>query len=274
MIIAGGGLSATAGATTVFTWDPAGALPSLGGSAFTADTIYGGHYLWDYGPSAPPFVAVPGVIYTVDFYEQIQQFSLGGGAPFVPSGLNGAPGATSSYGLYLKMQAQVEQVGAPNNYAYHSLSMQLMLDPENNNGTLSATQSGVGFSNTDLTGEQDDITLAAGSLVSGKFTLSSIPGIRSVSNFVETFQPAPGEGGFFVSPVSPYQLIEEALTTPASSFQAIPDPNNPAFQWSVLNDGMATIDLTVLEPPSFLLLGVGLAGLAGLRLHKNRPRPR
>src|SRR5271166_5728561 len=143
MMLAGSALPANA--AEVFTWNP------VGGSAFTADTLDGTHYLWDYGPSAPPFVAVPGRNYTVDFYEQIQQASLGGGAPFVPTGLNGAPGA-GSYGLYLKMEAQVEQVGAPTNYLYHSVAMQLMEDPGNHNGTLSSTVSGVGFANTGANG--------------------------------------------------------------------------------------------------------------------------
>ena len=261
------GMTPTVMAGTVFTWDPSGASSSLGAPAFTADTIYGGHYLWDYGPSAPPFLpGVPaGRIYTVDFYEQIQSFSLGGGTQFIPTGLGGTPGA-GSYGLYVKMQAQVEQVGAPQNYIYHSLSMQLMADPGNHNGTLSATQTGVGFSNITSSGEGDDIELAAGSLVSGQFTLG-IPGsgIRSIGQFAETFQPEASELGFFVTPVSPHALLDESLTTFTSNIQAIIDPNDPNSQWTVLNGGAAVIDLTVPEPSSFLLLGVGLAGLATLR---------
>jgi hypothetical protein len=244
----------------VFTWNP------VGGSLFTADTLYGGHYLWDYGPSAPPFVPVPGRIYTVDFYEQIQQASLGGGAQFVPTGLNAAAGVTGSYGLYLKMQAQVEQVGAPRNYLYHSLTMQLMEDPGNNNGTLSSTISGVGFSNISSNGEADDIPLATGSLVSGTFTLGAPgSGIRSIGDFVETFQPAAGQGDFFVSPVSAHTLINENLTTFIGDLVANIDPNDPSSQWTVLNGGSAVITLTTPEPASFLLLGSGLVGLAALR---------
>ena len=261
------GMIPTAMAGTVFTWDPSGASSPLGAPAFTADTMYGGHYLWDYGPSAPPFQpGVPaGRIYTVDFYEQIQSFSLGGGPKFIPTGLGGTPGA-GSYGLYVKMQAQVEQVGAPQNYIYHSLSMQLMADPGNHNGTLSATQTGVGFSNTTSTGEGDDIELAHGSLVSGQFTLGSPgTGIRSIGQFAETFQPEANELGFFVTPVSPHALLNESLTTFFGNIQAIIDPNDPNSQWTVLNGGAALIDLTVPEPSSLLLLGMGLVGLATLR---------
>ena len=267
IILAGGTLPIAATAGTVFTWNPAG------GSAFTADTLNGAHYLWDYGPSAPPSVAVPGRIYTVDFYEQIQQASLGGGAPFVPTGLNDTPGP-GSYGLYLKMEAQVEQVGAPTNYLYHSMAMQLMEDPGNHNRTLSSTVSGVGFANTSPNGEADDITLATGSLVSAAFTFNPSPGIRSIGNFVETFQPTAAGAGFFVSPVSAHTLINEVLTTPNGALVPYVDPNDPSSQWSVLNGGSAAISLTAPEPASFLLLGVGLAGLAVLHPLRNSRRPR
>ena len=50
--LAVGAVASTASAGTVFTWDPAGASPSLGGSAFTADTIEGTHYLSDTVPVA------------------------------------------------------------------------------------------------------------------------------------------------------------------------------------------------------------------------------
>jgi hypothetical protein len=268
IILAGSTMPIAAMADTVFTWNP------IGGTAFTADTLYGAHYLWDYGPSAPPSVAVPGRIYTVDFYEQIQQASLGGGAHFVPTGLNGTPGATGSYGLYLEMQAQVEQVGTPANYDYLSMALQLKEDPGNNNGTLSSTQSGVGFANTSPNGEADDITLATGSLVSGAFTFNPTPAIRSIGNFVETFQSTPAGAGFFISPISAHTLIDEILTTPTGALVPIVDPSDPSSQWSVLNGGSAVIDFTVPEPPSFVLLGASLAGFAALRLCKNGLRPR
>jgi len=44
--LAVGTAASTATAGTVFTWNPAGASPSLGG-AFTADTIEGTHNLYD-----------------------------------------------------------------------------------------------------------------------------------------------------------------------------------------------------------------------------------
>jgi hypothetical protein len=57
-----------------FTWDPAGASPSLAGDpAFTANGIVGLHYLYDVTPPAGSTM-----IYPVNFIEQITGFTLDG----------------------------------------------------------------------------------------------------------------------------------------------------------------------------------------------------
>jgi hypothetical protein len=267
MIIAGGGLSTAAVADTVFTWDPAAAVPSLGGP-FTADAIDATHYLYDVAPTA----ITPTDIYTVHFLEPITGFTLNG-APVATPGLNGTPGAPGSYGLYVTMTNQTEAVGPPNNYNYLSGQIKLMLDPGNNDGTASSTLSGVSFSNTSPTGTADDIALATGSLISGQFAFGSTPGVRSIGDFVETFQPAAGEGGFFVT-LPPNDLIQVIDTTLNGNLVQIPDPSDPTLTVGMLNGGSTVIDFVVPEPPSFLLLGVGLAGLAVLHPLRSRRRPR
>jgi hypothetical protein len=272
IILAGSMMPIAARAGTAFTWDPAAALGGTS-SAFTADAIDATHYLYDECPTA--LCANPNFTYTVHFLEPITGFTLNG-APVAAPGLNGTPGTAGSYGLYVTMQNQTRDVGPPDNYHYLSGQAALMLDPGNNDGTARSTLSGVGFSNTGPTGTADDITLATGSLVSGKFIFGAPnSGIRSIGDFVQTFQPAVGEGGFFVSPVSAHDLIELIDTTFATTPPEIvmeTDPNDPTLMLSMLNGGSTVIDFTVPEPASFLLLGCGLFGLVAIRARNCRPR--
>ncbi|MBV8520728.1 MAG: PEP-CTERM sorting domain-containing protein [Acetobacteraceae bacterium] len=266
MVIAAAGLPVAARAGTVFTWEPAAVLGGAS-SAFTADAINATHYLYD----RAPVDITPTDTYNVFFLEPITGFTLNG-VPVATPGLNGTPGAAGSYGLYLTMENQTQAIGPPKNYNYLSGTVAPMLDPGNNDGTASSTLSGVGFSNTGSTGTADDITLATGSLVSGQFAFGSTPDIRSIGDFVETFQPAAGAGGFFATP--PTDMIQTIDTTFNGDLVIENDPTDPSFNASVLNGGSTVIDFPVPEPESFLLLGVGLVGLTGLRLLKNGRRPR
>jgi hypothetical protein len=69
-------------------------------------------------------------------------------------------------------------------------------------------------------------------------------------------------------------MINEILTTLPTNINVVPDPNDANSTISYLNGGAAVIGLQVPEPPSFLLLGVGLAGLAVLHPMRNSRRPR
>lgn len=76
------------------------------------------------------------------------------------------PGLNTEYGLYIEGTVAV----SPTN-TYGPGTIALLLDPTNNDGSLSATfnsatqTGGVSFSNS--AGQADDITLASGQFVSG-----------------------------------------------------------------------------------------------------------
>ena len=251
LILTAGGHTAARADLATFTWNPAGASPALAlaGSAFTASGITATHYLYAVAPASGPFPET--------FLERIQGFTLGGAAVSAP-GLNGTPGAAGSYGLYLTLQANFENIAGVN--TFHSLDVSLIADPGNNNGTASSTASGLAFSNTGATGAADDVTLATGSLVSASLAL--IAGTRN-AHFLETFHAVASESGFFVTPPTAFNLIEEFLTTPASAFSTAPGPNGSTIQ--MVNGGTALIDIQVPEPASLLLFGSGLGLLATLR---------
>jgi hypothetical protein len=237
-----------------FTWDPAGALPALSApaSAFTADHIDTKNYLYAVQPSG-------GVGPFPEFFTlRVQQFDQGGAAVSTP-GLNGTAGAAGSYGLYFNITANFERIAGVN--TFHSLSIALMADPGNNDGASSSTPSGLSFANTGATGAADDFVLATGSLLSAQLQLDA-DGTRH-AHFVETFQSAPGEAGFFSTPLSQFAMIEEFLTTPASTFSTSPGPGDSTIQ--MVNGGDGAIDLRVPEPASLMLLTSGLAAFALVR---------
>jgi PEP-CTERM motif len=237
-----------------FTWDPAGALPALSApaSAFTADHIDTKNYLYAVQPSG-------GVGPFPEFFTlRVQQFDQGGAAVSTP-GLNGTAGAAGSYGLYFNITANFERIAGVN--TFHSLSIALMADPGNNDGASSSTPSGLSFANTGATGAADDFVLATGSLLSAQLQLDA-DGTRH-AHFVETFQSAPGEAGFFSTPLLQYAMIEEFLTTPSSTFSTAPGPGGSTIQ--MVNGGDGAIDLRVPEPASLMLLASGLAAFALVR---------
>src|SRR5207248_6934595 len=151
-----------------FTWDPSRTNPPLSGagSAFTADTILTTNYLHAVNQTNGSFQE--------EFVFHIDAFQLGDQVVTTP-GLNSAPGATGSYGLYFAVSA----TGLPTSGAamFGTLNISLMGDPGNNNGAITAATSGVSFANTGATGPADDITLGSGTLVSAMLSFNPATGV-------------------------------------------------------------------------------------------------
>lgn len=168
------------------------------------------------------------------------------------------PGLNSSFGLYLEGTVAVQ--GNPS--VYGPGTIELVLDPTNNDGTPSATwdpatqTASVGFSNPE--GTADDIVLATGSVVSGSFGTQSNgqPGLQ----LVETFQLNPAIFGPFLSHLSSSVDIEETLFNTATSRQTGSTASGGTYV--LVNDGYGVVDFTAGSDPG----GTGGSGGNGLAL--------
>ncbi len=132
-------------AALTFTWDSAGASPSLGGTAFTADRMTLANYLFA--------VAQPSGLTPEHFIQPITSFQQSGSTV-------GVSGLGSSFGLYFDIAAVFSTVGGPH---FDSLNVRLLADRNADNGTVSSTLAGVGFSNP--AGVANDFQLAHGTLI-------------------------------------------------------------------------------------------------------------
>ena len=231
---------------TPFTFAPGAANPALGGGTFTADTMLYTNNVFAVLQSNTSFVA-----HRID---PITGFSLNGN-PVVPANFG------SAYGLYF----DIIDTGfsTPSSLAFTSSTVIFKADPGNQNGALTSTTSGISFANLGANGTADDIVLATATMLSGVAGLNPVTGVRT-THFQETFSPAAGEGGFFVSSTD---LLDFLNTTNPGQLINTPGPNGTIIQ--TINGGSGAAQF-VPEPASLILLCSAIGGLA--MVHRRHSR--
>ena len=236
-----------------FTWDPSQANPPLSGagSAFTADTINVSTYLNAIHPPDGSFV--------LNQLLNVVGFQLNG-QPAT------APGFGSTYGLYFRIDSTGQTIGGIT--TYNTINVSLMADPGNNDGSVSASATGISFSNTGPTGAADDLILGTGTLLSGSLAFNPATMVIN-AHYVESFAPAPGETGFFGN--STLTGLDIHLTTPRGALQTLPP--GPDGTFIQLVNGATGQVTAIPEPASMMLLASGLFGLAFVRRRRARLRP-
>ena len=153
------------------------------------------------------------------------------------------PGLNTEFGLYIEGTVAVS--GNPSVYGPGTIA--LLLDPTNNDGSLSATfdpnnvTGGVSFSNP--AGQADDITLASGQTISGEFGTQSNgqPGLL----LVNTFNPDASISKLLHGGTLDIQT--QLFNTMTSRFQGTIPDTNPVETYVTVNDGLGIVNLTPLS---------------------------
>jgi hypothetical protein len=117
------------------------------------------------------------------------------------------PGFGTHYGMYFLIDATGHGGGA-SPIVFNSMNIALMVDRGNNDGTPSATEQGVGFSN----GTSGDVALATGVLNSANIVVGSDGTFHP--HFIQDITLTEAGERIFGKSLDTHALLQELLTTP------------------------------------------------------------
>ena len=268
------GLAPTAALAGVsWTWNPAGASPSLNGTSFTADNIIISDYATADINAATGNFTEAGVLIA-------ESFKLGG-SPITPTGFN------SSYSLYATFTASGNQGGAfpgVGNSVTGPITSLAYTIYASQGGPISVTLTGSNYGTSSgytISGQVSPFALESGTLYGGSnFVTVTNLGNCGATPLTCTYSPtanavvsqiaAAGEAGFFVSPDALNLNFLVDNFSGNSGVTSLVGLSSTDIGMAI-NGGGGNITSTVPEPSS---VAVFAAGLLGLGWFGYRPRRR
>lgn len=161
------------------------------------------------------------------------------------------PGFGTHYGMYFLIDATGHTTGGAT--VFDSMHIALMVDPGNNDGSPTATEQGVGFSN----GTSGDFALATGTLLNAGIVVGSDGTFHP--DFTQTMTPTEAGAKIFGGSLDLHAVLEELLTTPGGPTHIdLGGGNAVNFVNGVGATGLPATGTVALDPQTPLSIRPGL----------------
>jgi hypothetical protein len=167
--------------------------------------------------------------------------------------LHGAPVELPGFGTHYGMYFLIDATGHGGGAVFDSMNIALMVDRGDDDGTPSATEQGVGFSN----GTHGDFALATGVLKSAGIVVGSDGTFHP--DFIQNITLTEAGERIFGAPVDLHSMLQELLTTPGGPTTFDEGGGNKV---NVVNgvghSGLPATGIVTLDPQTPLSIRPGL----------------